>query len=271
MLAGAVGASLLVALPAVAAKTNNAGAVKYEWHLSGDVMPVPPYGSLDIPGSDAASKLIVNQPSGKVVQANITGVMNGLEPLTEYTVYLSNVYTPFEFLGWDVAKSWVINVNYQDVDYPENLILSGSATSLTGSLSLVSPAGASPWTIDSGSVTGDSISLHGYYNSDPAMTMTLSGTIAADGSMSGTWADEFPGTRTGTWSSTSGQASKNYSGTAGWPGLLTSDVQPFTFMTNDEGSGSWHVNLKGTSFAGFSAWVNSAGGTILISDPITLN
>src|SRR3989344_9285381 len=73
---------------------NYAGAVTYAWHLSGDVMPVPPYGSLDIPGSDTASKLIFNQPNGKV-SAMVTGVMNGLHPDTTYTVYLSNSYTPY--------------------------------------------------------------------------------------------------------------------------------------------------------------------------------
>jgi hypothetical protein len=81
--------------PSMAVKPadNHAGAQKYSWHLSGDVMPVPPYGSQDIPGSDTASKLIVNQPNGKIV-VMINGVMNGLDPNTTYTVYLSNGYIP---------------------------------------------------------------------------------------------------------------------------------------------------------------------------------
>ena len=67
------------ALPVLAVKPVDTGAQTYAWHLSGDVMPVPPYGSIDIPGSDTASKLIVNQPNGNTEVA-ITGVMNGLLP-----------------------------------------------------------------------------------------------------------------------------------------------------------------------------------------------
>ncbi len=68
--------------------TNLAGAVKVPWNLSGNVMPIPPYSYYDIPGSDTASKLIVNQPNGNT-EVTITGVMNGLESNTTYTVILS--------------------------------------------------------------------------------------------------------------------------------------------------------------------------------------
>jgi len=79
---------------AVKPSGNLAGAEKVDWNLSADVMPVPPYGSRDIPGSDTASKLIVNQPNG-AVEVTITGAMNGLNPDTTYTVYLSKGYTPY--------------------------------------------------------------------------------------------------------------------------------------------------------------------------------
>ncbi|GAI99267.1 unnamed protein product, partial [marine sediment metagenome] len=72
---------------------NLAGAQKVNWNLSAAVMPVPPYGSRDITGSDTASKLIVNQPNGNTV-VTITGAMNGLNPNTTYTVYLSKGYAP---------------------------------------------------------------------------------------------------------------------------------------------------------------------------------
>jgi len=73
------------------------GAQTYAWHLSGAIMPVPPYGSRDVLGSDTASKLIVNQPNGNT-EVTITGVMNGLNPNTTYTVYLSKLYSPYT--GW---------------------------------------------------------------------------------------------------------------------------------------------------------------------------
>src|SRR3989344_4892099 len=132
---------------------NYAGAVTYDWNLSGAVMPVPPYGSLDIPGSDTASKLIVNQPNGKVL-ANMTGVMNGLNPNTEYTVYLSNVYTPYVFTGWNVAGSW--NMGFSCTTgcsggpYVHDAVLtqSGSTIGGSGGYPVGGPYGYT-WVIDS--------------------------------------------------------------------------------------------------------------------------
>lgn len=254
---------------------NHAGAVKYEWHLSGDVMPVPPYGSLDIPGSDTASKLIVNQPNGKVL-ANMTGVMKGLLPNTEYTVYLSNVYTPYVFTGWNVAGSWIVDFEYQGSFYSHDMTLAQDAGGdLTGSGGHVAGGPHTyEWSLTSGSVTNTTIDFSAVYTLGAVgTTMHVVGTIAPDGSMSGTWSDDFGGARSGTWSSTSGQAVKTFTGSTGWPGLLTSTVQPFTFTTNSFGSGSWHLNLTGSDISlptSFSAWINSSGGTILISDPIQL-
>mgnify|MGYP001768376835 CR=1 FL=1 len=78
---------------AVKPEGNLAGAVNVDWNLSADVAPVPPYGSRDIPGSDTASKLIVNQPNGNN-EVVITGVMKDLHSNTTYTVYMSKGYTP---------------------------------------------------------------------------------------------------------------------------------------------------------------------------------
>jgi len=111
---------------------NLASAQKVDWNLSAAVMPVPPYGSRDIPGSDTASKLIVNQPNGNI-EVTITGAMNGLNPNTPYTVYLSKGYDPYT--GWPGlftstvpaftfvtdaygAGSW--HVNLRDANFPES-------------------------------------------------------------------------------------------------------------------------------------------------------
>ncbi len=264
---------------------NYAGAVKYAWHLSGDVMPVPPYGSMDIPGSDTASKLIVNQPNGKVL-ANMTGVMNGLNPNTEYTVYLSKMYKPAVFTGWNVAGPWVVAFDYLGTPYAHDMSITQSGDTITGG-SGGYPAGGTygyTWVIDSGLITGSSatgatINMTAHYTASadavtPLTTMTMTGTIAANGTMSGTWSDNYAGgSRSGTWSTTSGQAIKNYTGSLGWTGLLTPTVQPFTFMTNGSGSGSWHINLRTENITlptDFSAWINGSGATILISDSVHL-
>ncbi len=81
---------MAISIPAFAAKPagNLAGAVKIPWNLSGAVMPVPPWGLSDIAGSEAASKLIVNQPLG-TTQVTITGAMNGLAPNTNALVIVA--------------------------------------------------------------------------------------------------------------------------------------------------------------------------------------
>lgn len=125
------------------------------------------------------------------------------------TNHATGTYTSSKTFDWDVTGSWVMNVEYSGVIYPEDLVLVQSGINITGtSLALV--GGGSPWTIDSGSVVGNTINFFGYYNSSPTMRIHVTGTIADDGSMNGTWSDEAPGTRTGTWSTSSGSAKKIY-------------------------------------------------------------
>ena len=264
--------SVLVGAPVLAKKPsgNLAGAQKVAWNLSADVMPVPPYGSRDIPGSDTASKLIVNQPNGKI-EVTITGPMNGLNPNTVYTVYLSKEYEPYVYTGWNVGGTWDINVTYSNVDYAETLILTQDGIAITGvSLNTDPPTGGSAFTIIDGYVDGTTIDIMADHDVS-SLLVHMQGTIAADGSMSGDWADVAPGTRTGTWASTSGNAVKTHTGDTGWSGLFTSTVPPFTFTTDADGAGSWHINLDDSDFAGpgtytLSVWINGAGGTMLISN-----
>ncbi|MDP1815187.1 MAG: hypothetical protein Q8K92_12125 [Leadbetterella sp.] len=269
ILSAVVAVSLLVATGnAFAAKPaeNNAGAQKYAWHLSGDVMPVPPYGLSDIPGSDTASKLIVNQPNGKV-KAMVTGVMNGLHPDTTYTVYLSNPYTAY--VPADLTGSYKVMyaVNGGGPN-PElyDMTLTGSGGH--GGYPSPGPSYGYEWDVSNIVITGNTFSFTCTYTVGAVGTiMHMSGTIATNGSLSGSWDDNYGGGRTGTWYTESGQA-KPASGSTGWPSLLTG-VSTFTFTTDSEGAGSWHYNFKNAVDA-FSVWINGAGGTILISDSVSL-
>lgn len=109
----------------------------------------------------------------------------------------------YEGSSWDLNGEYTINVEYLGIDYSEKLILSQSGTTITGtSLALLN--GTSPWTIDEGLVSGNDVTFSGYFNSNPSMRVTFVGTISSSGLMSGTWSDEAPGTRTGTWESTLG-------------------------------------------------------------------
>jgi hypothetical protein len=272
ILLGVIAVTLLMSVGTVfAAKpaSNLAGAQKVPWHLSAAVMPVPPYGSLDIQGSDTASKLIVNQPNGKV-EAMATGVMNGLHPDTTYTVYLSNGYTKYTPLNVVGTYKWLVLGTYE-----HDMVITTQNPDGTFSGTGGYPAGSSPYTdlgqtseTITGQVTGNQITFTttylGPYN--PGYSATVLGTIASDGKISGTSPWE--------WHTTAG-AAKLASGSTGWPGLFTSTVQPFTFTTDDSGSGSWHVNLRAGDFPTtglntLSVWINGAGATILISDVFTV-
>jgi hypothetical protein len=265
-------AFLLIALPAMAAKPagNLASAKTYAWHLSGAVMPVPPYGSVDIIGSDTASKLIVNQPNGNT-EVTITGVMNGLTPLTTYTVYLSpgyKKYTPQSVVG---TYKWLVLGTYE-----HDLIITAQNTDGSFTATGGYPAGSSPYNlpgetpevITGGQVTGNQITFTTTYTGPyaPGYSAIVSGIIAGDGSMSGNSPVE--------WHTTVGTVTPA-SGSTGWPGLFTPTVQPFTFTTDMYGSGSWHVNLRDADLPAtaapltISAWINN-GGTLLISDSFTV-
>lgn len=249
--------------------TNKASAQTIDWNLSADVMPVPPYGSRDIPDSDTLSKLIVNQPNGNT-EAAITGVMKGLKPNTTYTVYLSKEYTPYsEF--WDVTGTWGIAINYLGNDYVHDTTITKIGNSLEGFL--VYPGNTKK--ITSGTVTGNTITIVAEYVQNVPGTVTLNGTIDSNGMMSGTWSDTWGGLdRSGTWSTTGGPATKITSGSLGWPGLLSEKIPAFTFSTDDLGAGSWHINLKKslgiTGEKSMSVWINGDGATLLISDPFSV-
>jgi hypothetical protein len=68
------------------------------------------------------------------------------------------------------------------------------------------------WVVDSGLVVGNIINFMSHYTATadavvPQTVMNMSGTIAPDGTMSGTWSDNYQGgNRSGTWATTSGTA-----------------------------------------------------------------
>ncbi len=263
-------AMLLIAVsPVFAVKPtgNLASAEKVPWNLSAEVMKVPPYGSRDIPGSDDASKLIVNQPNGEV-EVVITGAMNGLHPSTVYTVYLSNGYTK-TIPRWSLEGDWTLRFMYGVSPYIHEMTV--TIQQLAGSFEGYGHYVLDPgytWTV-TGAVSGSNVAFHLVYTGKNAgYFVDAVGTIAFDGTMSGTWNNP---SQSGSWSSTAGQATLLGMVGSGWSGLFTSTVQPFTFTTDEYGSGSFHINLRDSDFPGagtytLSLWINEAGRTILISD-----
>jgi hypothetical protein len=244
--------SVLAILPVSAARapTNYAGADKVAWHASAEVMPVPPYGSVDIPGAATASKLIVNEPNGNT-QVTLTGVMKGLAPNTQYTVYISNGYTPYDVTGWNVQGSFMVDVEYLGGHYPENMVLTQSGSAITGT-----SLGGGPYpvfTIVTGTVDGNKI----YFDMTlGGLTTRLNGTIAPDGSMSGTWADIVGGSRTGAWATTSGHAVATYTGDLGWPGMFLSTTPMWDV------SGNWVLSCLDYYNHTYMISMNQVGGVV---------
>lgn len=147
--------------------------------------------------------------------------------------------------NWNTSGSYVVAMNYLGTDYYHDVVLEQDmAGTLTGSGG--SPAGANTyaWTVTSGAISGDAISLTADYTATadavtPLTTMHLNGTIAIDGTMSGTWSDNYQGgSRSGTWRSTVGSATM-----IDQPTLAAED---FGVVNYDTGLG----HLKGYS-AGF--------------------
>jgi len=261
----------LAVAPVLAVKPtgNLASAEKVLWNLSAEVMKVPPYGSRDIPGSDDASKLIVNRPNGEV-EVTITGAMNGLHPCTTYTVYLSHGYT-LTYERWSLVGTWQIESDYLGSKYMHDVFIT-SETDTTFSGHGGWPSGASYYTYTYpvvGTKSGNGVTIQMVWSYiEVSYTAVLSGIIADDGTLSGIWTG--PG-QTGTWRSTAGEAIFQGMVGTGWSGLFTSTVPPFTFTTDEYGAGSWHINLRDSDFLGsgtyaLSVWINEAGGTMLISD-----
>jgi hypothetical protein len=195
--------------------------------------------------------------------------MAGLDPNTQYTVFLSKGYTPYVFTGWDLTGSYKIQFTLNPGQVPAalyDLTLTQTGNVLIGTGVYDGYA----WTV-AGSVADDGLTFAATYTSGAiGTTMNVVGTIASDGSMSGTWTDNFPppgGVRDGTWYSTSGEATPTHTGDLGWPGMFGS-LSTFTFTTNAQGIANWHVNLKNMGLTGtmpMSVWIND-GGTILVSD-----
>ncbi len=111
---------------------------------------------------------------------------------------------------WDTTGSWVVVFEYGG-SYPHDMMLTQDGSgNLTGSGGYLAgnPPYSFAWTITSGVVDGDTISMTMDYTVGAVgTTMHMTGTIAGDGTMSGDWDDNYNGgSREGTWHTSSGVA-----------------------------------------------------------------
>ncbi len=116
--------------------------------------------------------------------------------------------------NWNTTGDYVVTMEYLGSDYTHDMTLvQDELGNLTGNGG--SPAGANAylWTIEDGMVTGNAIEFTANYTATPDAVipptkLDIDGMIAPDGSMSGTWSDNYSGgERSGTWSTATGYAS----------------------------------------------------------------
>lgn len=167
--------------------------------------------------------------------------------------------------NWNAAGNYVFTFNYQGSDYAHDVSLSQA---MGGMLSGTGSHGAYAWSLTSGQVINDSIVMSANYTAsadavDPLTTMNIEGVIAPDGTMSGTWSDNYQaGTRTGTWMTTSGNAvsllpthvkvtiAKYVNGVPATVENTMNASFPMTstWVTTNLGSGSGNYNLSATGY-----------------------
>lgn len=132
-----------------------------------------------------------------------------IAPLTSFIPLSANAAAP----NWDTTGTYVISMDYLGNPYSHDMNLTqDNAGNLTGNGGSPSGSNVYTWTITSGTVSADTIDFMADYTATPdAVTpqtvMHVMGTIAQDGTMSGTWTDNYQGgQREGTWASVSGNA-----------------------------------------------------------------
>ncbi len=110
---------------------------------------------------------------------------------------------------WDISGNYVMSHEYDSTFYAHDVSLAQAPDgSLTGSGT--SGSGTYMYTLTSGDVTGNSFSFSATYSAAPdaaGTVLNVSGTINPDGSLTGTWSDNYQGgSRTGGLSAPAGTA-----------------------------------------------------------------
>lgn len=114
---------------------------------------------------------------------------------------------------WDLEGSYVLNMNYLGSDYPHDVTLTqDNLGALAGNGGSPASANVYTWVVTSGAVSGNTFHMYANYTATadavvPLTVMHLVGVVASDGTLSGTWSDNYQGgVRTGTFASSEGVA-----------------------------------------------------------------
>lgn len=191
--------------------------------------------------------------AGKAAPAATGGVgymAYGLQRSAEFNAHQSGTTCSSE---WNVTGNYnlAFNLTGDPTQYVHDAALTQAGTVLSGTGGY--PAGGPhvyEWLITAGTVSGNTINFTANYTLGadaltPLTTMHVTGVIAPNGTMSGTWDDNYAGgSRTGQWSSVSGNAISVANGCNGKGTFHYSDV-----------NGNWYyVDVQYVKVVGTDTW-----------------
>ncbi len=118
-----------------------------------------------------------------------------------YGAWLTNHERGSYLTNWDITGEWILNFDYHSSLYIHDMVVTDNTFTGTGGY----PSGSNPysitWTV-AGTIDGDNIKMRMDYDHN-SYYVDVIGTIAQDGTMSGTWGNLG---QLGEWESTSGVA-----------------------------------------------------------------
>jgi hypothetical protein len=123
-------------------------------------------------------------------------------------VFVALISPVFAVAPWNVSGNYEVTffLTGDTTPYTHHVTLSQTGITVTGDGGYPAIGSESHhWNITSGTVTTNTINLTANYDLGAVgTTMSMTGTIASDGTVTGTWSDNFEGSRSGTWSITKG-------------------------------------------------------------------
>ena len=185
-----------------------------------------------------------------------------------------NAITP----AWNMNGVYTLDFEYSGTHYVHDATVTGQDNGDNFAIAGGYAAGAASYDYawnGAGSLTGTALTMSVNYTiGAPGTHMNMSGTVASDGTLSGTWTDNYGGARSGTWTSASGAASP-----ATVVVVTPTNAHGWAFFDDNEhgGSGSF-VSGPGTPPLGMGSaqlGVNGStqglalGGSITGATPLT--
>ncbi len=158
---------------------------------------------------------------------------------------------------WNVNGTYTFDFEYLGGHYVHDAIISNQLANGNYDIAGGYPAGG-PFTYawnGTGHVAGTTVTNSVDYTvGAPGTHMNMTGTIASNGTMSGTWTDNFGGTRNGTWTTASGAATAVFG--------CKGDGE---FQYSDANGDSYKAKIKYAKVSGADAWF--AGKVTKASQP----